>query len=272
MHKNRFFQFILRVIDWISERRQEIYFILMAIIILSAIGFGIYMYIYYTNNPMFNNPSTIPEHFARPIFIGMLASIIIIIFGTLFAHFITMLPLKRIKFSEMEMEFDSHSIREKEIANQFLYSSTMLHNHTENVRYLLANSFFELKEVLRFLTDSYKANTLEYSNKLALTIDIVEPSELRGREERKLYKSLSQQEVVKSRTAYINRLIKGENILLGIVPVTDTDEAVVVVRREYDQPFDMYDQETFESILGYAMILFDTIIMVQLLNENDILD
>lgn len=126
--------------------------------------------------------------------------------------------------------------------------------------------------MLQFLTDSYKANTLEYSNKLALTIDIVEPSELRGREERKLYKSLSQQEVVKSRTAYINRLIKGESILLGIVPVTDTDEAVVVVRREYDQPFDMYDQETFESILGYAMILFDTIIMVQLLNENDILD
>lgn len=113
---------------------------------------------------------------------------------------------------------------------------------------------------------------LEYSNKLALIIDIVEPSELRGREERRLYKSLSQQEVVKSRTAYINRLIRGENILLGIVPVTDTDEAVVVVRREYDQPFDMYDQETFESILGYAMILFDTIIMVQLLNENDILD
>lgn len=67
--------------------------------------------------------------------LGTLTSIIII-FGTFFAHIITMLPLKRIKFSKMEMEFDSHSTREKEIANQFLYSSTMLHNHTENVRYL----------------------------------------------------------------------------------------------------------------------------------------
>lgn len=249
MHKNRFFHFVLRVIDWISDRRQEIYFILMAIIIPGAIGFGIYMYIYYTNNPMFNNSSNNSEHFARPIFISMLATTIIIIFGTFFAHFITMLPFKRIKLFKMEMEFEYRSTREKEVANQFLYTSTMLHNHTENIRYLLDNGFFELKEVLQFLTDSYKTNTLEYSNELALTIDIIEPSGLRGREERKLYRSLSQQEIVKSKTTYINRLIRGENILVGIVPVIDTDEAVAVVRREYDQQFHTYDQETFENFL-----------------------
>lgn len=228
MHKNRFFHFVLRVIDWISDRRQEIYFILMAIIIPGAISFGIYMYIYYTNNPMFNNSSMNSEHFARPIFISMLATTIIIIFGTFFAHFITMLPFKRIKLFKMEFEY--RSTREKEVANQFLYTSTMLHNHTENIRYLLDNGFFELKEVLQFLTDSYKTNTLEYSNELALTIDIIEPSGLRGREERKLYRSLSQQEIVKSKTTYINRLIRGENTLVGIVPVIDTDEAVVVVQ------------------------------------------
>lgn len=137
---------------------------------------------------------------------------------------------------------------------------------------IIANNFFDLKQVLQFLSDSYKNNTYDYSEKLALSIHIVEPSELQGREERKLYKSLRQQKTPKSKTAYINRLIRGENILVGVISEKDTNDVVMIVRREYDKPFDTYDQETFESILGYAMILFDTIIMIQLLNENDILN
>ncbi|WP_188206857.1 hypothetical protein [Alkalibacillus aidingensis] len=244
----------------------------MIVTIPIAIGLGFYMYCVYKNNPMFENPSTITEHFARPIFIGMLTTLLVLGFGVLFANLIIMIPIKRIKLFKMEMEFNSYTTKGKEVANQFLYSSTMLHNHVENVRYLMANNFTDLVEVLQFLTSSYKDYVLQYGDGLALTIDVVVASELRGREEKKIYKSIKQQHVIKSNTAYTNRLIRGENVLLGIVSASTTDEAVMIVRREYNHPFDIYDQETFESILGYTMILHDAIVMLQLLKDNNILD
>lgn len=72
----------------------------------------------------------------------------------------------------------------------------------------------------------------------------------------------------KSNTAYLNRLISGLNLMIGVASISDTDEAIIVARRGYESPFDIYDQETFESILGYAVILFDMIVMGQLLHEE----
>ncbi|WP_373893657.1 hypothetical protein [Virgibacillus sp. CBA3643] len=56
--------------------------------------------------------------------------------------------------------------------------------------------------------------------------------------------------------------------MIGVASISDTDEAIIVARRGYESPFDIYDQETFESILGYAVILFDMIVMGQLLHEE----
>ena len=69
-------------------------------------------------------------------------------------------------------------------------------------------------------------------------------------------------------------MIKGENLLLGLASVQEDnfEKFAVVVRRGYDYPFDTYDQETLESIIGYATILFDTTVMIQLLQENSVLD
>ncbi|WP_449355284.1 hypothetical protein ACUL41_04015 [Virgibacillus natechei] len=58
------------------------------------------------------------------------------------------------------------------------------------------------------------------------------------------------------------------NLMIGVASISDTDEAIIVARRGYESPFDIYDQETFESILGYAVILFDMIVMGQLLHEE----
>ncbi|MBU5468586.1 hypothetical protein KQI49_17385 [Virgibacillus sp. MSJ-26] len=270
MYKGRLFIFILRIIDWMDGRRQEIHFILMTLFVPIAIGFGVSMYIYYLNNPMFKNPSTIIEHFAKPIFIGMITVILILAFGLLLAHLITMTPFRRLKIFKMEMEFDAALSREKHIANQFLFSSTMLHNHIENVRYLLENNLFELKQLVEFLAESYKNNALEYNNELTLVVDVVAPSEIKGREKR-LFQSLINQRIPKANTVYNNRLIRGENLLIGHISISDDDEAVMIVRRGYEHPFDIYDQETFESILGYASILFDTITMLQVLNNDNIL-
>lgn len=271
LKKSSFFYFILRVIDWMNERRQEIYFILMSINVPVAIGIGIYMFNFYSNSPMFENPSTILEHFAKPIFISMLATATVLTFGTLLIHLVTMVPFRRISFFKMEMEFDS--IKEKQIANKFLYASTMLHNHTENVKYLLDNDFSELGQVLQFLAESYKENALEYNDELKLEINVVSPHELKGRTEKKLYDTIHKQLRVKSNTAYSNRLIGDENILVGSTSVFETEEDVaIVVRRGYDNPFDVYDQETVENILGYAAILFDTILMIKIMDENNLLD
>ncbi|MBY7144529.1 hypothetical protein KFZ56_16010 [Virgibacillus sp. NKC19-3] len=217
---------------------------------------------------MFQNPLSILEHFAQPIFIGLLTVTILLLFGTFLAHFLIMVPFKRLRIYKMELEFNSNTLREKQIANQFLYSSTMLHNHTENVKYLIDNQLMDLKQVLQFLAYSYKNYSLQYNNELTLEIDVLEPTELKGRE-RKLYQAINGQNIIKANTTYENRLIQGDNLLLGTANVgEDSDKATVVVRREYDYPFDTYDQETLESIIGYAVILFDTAIMIQLFHEN----
>ncbi|WP_373893717.1 hypothetical protein [Virgibacillus sp. CBA3643] len=217
---------------------------------------------------MFQNPSSMLEHFAQPIFIGLLTVTILLLFGTFLAHFLIMVPFKRLRIYKMELEFNSNTLREKQIANQFLYSSTMLHNHTENVKYLIDNQLMDLKQVLQFLAYSYKNYSLQYNNELTLEIDVLEPTELKGRE-RKLYQAINRQNIIKANTTYENRLIQGDNLLLGTANVgEEADKATIVVRREYDYPFDTYDQETLESIIGYAVILFDTAIIIQLFHEN----
>lgn len=241
----------------------------MAILVLSAIGIGIHMYIYYRGTPMFENPTTIVEHFARPIFIGMLATVLMLALGTLFIHLVTVVPLKRISFFRMELEFDT--AREKQIANQFLYTSTMLQNHTDNVKYLLENNLIEFKQVLQFLADSYKNSALEYNDELTLEVDVINFNELAGRKEGKLFNAIKKQSPVKSNTIFRNRLINGENLLVGSISVSDTQDLVMVVRRGYEHPFDIYDQETIESILGYATVLFDTVIMIQIMTKNNLL-
>lgn len=269
MYKGKFFQMILRIIDWVNERRQEIYFVLSFFLISFAIGFGIYMFVHYMNHPMFSNPSTIPEHFARPVFIAMLSTVLIMLFGMFLIHFVTMVPFRRITFLKMEMEFDLKTQKEKQIANQFLFSSTMLHNHTENVRYVLDNELYELKQVVQFLTESYRNNVLKYNKEITLTMDVVDPEDLQSRDEKKLFQSIMNQRIIKTNTVYQNRLLTGDNVLVGVISVTEAERAAVVVRREYEHPFDIYDQETIEAILGYAAILFDTIITIQLLHENE---
>lgn len=255
-----------------NERRQEIYFVLMSIFTLIAIGVGFYMYIYYWKYPMFIDPSSIPEHFAQPIFISMLTIVLILLLGTFITHFITMIPFKKLKLFKMEMEFESNTIREQQIANQFLYTSTMLHNHTENVKYLFDNNLFDLKEVLQFLTESYKTYSLFYNNEMTLEIDVLDSTELRGKE-RKLFNAIDAQKNIKTNTNYVNRLIRGENLLIGTATVGEgSGKVVTIIRRGYDNPFDTYDQETLESILAYAVIVFDTIVMIQLFQENSIFD
>src|SRR5690625_2653958 len=83
-------------------------------------------------------------------------------------------------------------------------------------------------------------------------------------------KTVDEQKIVKANTSYLNRLINGENLLIGSVSLGERSEKVaIVVRRGYDYPFDTYDQETIESIIAYALILFDTTVMIQLLDENN---
>src|SRR5699024_10237834 len=94
--------------------------------------------------------------------ISMISIVLILIFGAFVIHLVIMTPFKRITFFKMEMEFDT--ARDKLIANQFSYSSTMLHNHTENVKYLLNNELKNFQQVLQFLLDSYRNSILTYNN------------------------------------------------------------------------------------------------------------
>lgn len=272
MHKGKVFRVILRIIEWMDDRQKELYFLTMVAFIIFAISLGINRYIHYKNNPMFTNPTAISEHFAQPIFIAMFTTVLTLLFGVFLARFLTMLPFRKLKFLNMEMEFDSTSLREKQIANQFLYSSTMLHNHMENVKFLVDNELLDFIQVLQFLVKSYKNYSVQYNNELTLEIEILKTTELKGKE-KKLFRAVDEQKVTKANTFYMNRLIKGENLLIGSVRLEESSEKIaIVVRRGYDYPFDTYDQEIIESIIAYAIILFDTTVMIQLFHEQNVFD
>lgn len=272
MYKSNFFIYILRFGDWLQERGKELYIVLMTIVITVAIGFGINTYLHYYHNPMFDNPKTVLEHFAQPIFIAILSTVIILVFGIFVTHLMTMVPLRRIQLFKIEMEFHSQGQREKVIENQFLYTSTMLQNHIENVNYLLDNDFTELNEVLQFIAESYQDTALHYDDELVLEIDVVSPKEVIEREALKLLHVVKQKSCVNSRTVYINRIFKGYNVLVGVISLQDMGEVVLIVRRSFKYPFDTYDQETFESILSYATILFDTVTIIRLFIEDSDLE
>lgn len=98
MYKGRFLHAIGRIVDWMGTRREEIYFLLMLVNILIAIGFGIYIFNFYKDNPMFSQPLTILEHFARPIFIAMVSTTLVVIFGTFLIQLITLVSFRRVSF------------------------------------------------------------------------------------------------------------------------------------------------------------------------------
>lgn len=86
---------------------------------------------------------------------------------------------------------------------------------------------------------------------------------------RESYDSIIEQSEVKSTTVYKNRLITGKNILVGVVTIPGIQDVIMVVRRGYETPFDTYDQETFESILGYATILYDALMLIHFMDKDD---
>lgn len=264
MYKSNFFIYILRFGDWLNERGKELYIVLMTVVIGLAIGFGMNTYIHYSKNPMFEDPKTVLEHFAQPIFITIFSTVVILVFGIFVTNLMTMVPFRRIQLFKLEMEFHSQDKREKEIENQFLYTSTMLQNHTENAIYLLENNFIELPEVLQFITESYKETALHYNEELVLEIDVVNPEEITDKQTLKLYHSINRKFLVNTNTVYINRIFKGYNIFVGVISLEDGEEVVMVVRRDFANPFDTYDQETFESMLSYTSILFDTVTLINL--------
>lgn len=103
MFKSVFFRSILRLIEWLEERRRELYFILMAVDILFAVGYGAYIYLHYRMNPIFDNPSTVLEHFLQPTFISLISIVFILIFGAIVIHLVIMTPFRRIRNTKIRL-------------------------------------------------------------------------------------------------------------------------------------------------------------------------
>lgn len=75
---------------------------------------------------------------------------------------------------------------------------------------------------------------------------------------------------IKTNVAYNNRLIIGENLMLGTIAGEGSDKVSLIIHHGYNYPFDTYGQATIESIIWYVVILFDALIMIQLIQENSV--
>ncbi|MGJ9384370.1 hypothetical protein [Salipaludibacillus sp. CF4.18] len=253
MVKSRFFQVILRLLDWADKRKKELHFLSMTFFIVFAAMMGGNVYYKYSKNPMFENPSTIVEHLAIPIFISLFTIALVLFFGMFFTSFVMMAPFKKLKLFKMELEFDDKYAKEIMIANQFTFISTMLQNNSQTIKEMISENSTELNDVVEKLSLNYKRFVNEYNSGACLEIDVCKEEDVVAKQEQKLLEEIKRSSYISN--AYVNRILSGNNLMVGLVEVSkELDNVVIITRSNYDYPFDHYDNESLASVIEYSII------------------
>lgn len=263
----RLFQVTSRLVDRAQSRRREIYFLSMTFFIVLSAVIGGNVFIKYYNDPMFANPETIMQHFATPLFIALVTMTAVLFFGLFFTTVISMAPFKRLRFYEMEFEFENKYAKEIMVANQFTFISTMLNNNSNTIREMISNNTTELHEVVEQLALKYKRFVNEYNSGVFLEIEVCKEEEVTAPQEKKLLEEVKKSPYMSN--TFVNRVLNGTNLMVGVVEFSpDVDRVVLIARSNYDYPFDNYDKESIASLIEYSIILYEMINMVTLLPEE----
>lgn len=267
MVKSKLFQVISRLLDWADNRKREFYFLSMAFFIVLSAVIGGNVFNKYKQHPMFENPSTIVEHLATPLFVSLFTVTIVLFFGMFFSSVVLMAPFKKLKLFKMELVFEDKYVKEIMIANQFTFISTMLNNNSLTIKEMISDNATELNDVAEKLSLSYKRFVNEYNTGACLEVDVCREEDLINKQEVKLLKEVKKSSYISN--TYVNRILNGNNLMIGLVEVSqEVDSVVIIARSNYEYPFDHYDKESLASVIEYSLILYEMINMITLLPDE----
>ncbi|SFF58118.1 hypothetical protein SAMN05216353_102154 [Halobacillus alkaliphilus] len=294
MYKNWFFRRMDRFIDWLENHQKSIYSISLTVFFLIAAGVGGYTLWKYWNNPMFTNPSTIIEHMANiPFIIGMLAMVLILAGGSM-VIWMSLSMIKKVKINKMEFDISDSSLEESRIQQRFTFISSMLEQNIEILSDIYENkkSFKRRmeehtiqQEIISYLASDYREYIRVFYPDLQSELFILGTTENMDQNTMRMYKFLLRNEKTQQ-AVYSNRLINGENTLVGLACFekefegeaegqykVETDEHIIVVMKTgFDLPFEQYDVDALQSIINYSKILYEELMITYYLDKDEVLE
>ncbi|MGP4074815.1 hypothetical protein [Halobacillus sp. K22] len=294
MYKNWFFRRVDRFIDWLENHQKSIYSISITIFFLLAAGVGGYTFWNYWKTPMFASPATIIEHMANiPFIIGMLAMVLILAGGS-FVIWMSLSMIKKVKINKLEVDISDTSLQESRIQQRFTFISSMLEQNIE----ILCDIYEDKKsfkrrmeehtvqqEIISYLASDYREYIRVFYPDLQSELFILGNTEKMDQNTRRLYKFLLRNKKTQQ-AVYTNRLINGENTLVGLAyfekefegesegqyKVDTEDHIIIVMKTGFDLPFEQYDVDALQSIINYSKILYEELMITYYLDKDEVIE
>lgn len=258
MKKNAFFSRIERFVEWYERHQKELYFLMITFFVILSLVVGGVSYHYYSTNPLSNKPTTLTEHLATPLLIATLLTVITLMFGLFFTSVVLLSMVKRIKINKMEVDFQQQTIAERRVKNRFEFISAMLASNLDTLAEIYINkSKFEmaLKDeelpeiVLNHLCTIYKKYVNDSHNLANSEVYVQSTNENLETNVEKLYKDLRHSPNDETSAVYVNRLLGGQNLLVGLAKFKLNNEATESDANEDEEDTSQPDDEE-ESVEG----------------------
>ncbi|MBM7632856.1 hypothetical protein [Geomicrobium sediminis] len=270
--------FLLNLQNELPKHRQMIRIgSYMFFIVLSFLAF-IITTINYFNNPLIEDLSA-NQYYIAPFIVGFLGAAIVLVFGFFFTNVLLLVSSKKIRFFNVEIEFDTSEIAEKKAGQTINYLSKVIESH----RYALAKMRAEdrrshlaiLMEVMR----SYQTQLRAAYDDHEIEVKVYTESHDFTKGQSLLIADLQYLEG-KQKIAYKNRIKrKSTNLMIAetkVEEVVEDDELIIpfeqtvyiVVSRNIEDLFDDLDTNTLKGLIHYAEVVKNEIEMLDIVEYD----
>jgi|GEM_PF-5385765 len=257
MYKGPIWRKISRAASLIMNNQKEIYFILVTLGIIGSIAYGAFFYYEILDSSYAESPKTFIDYLIRPSLLALFVVAILIMFTVFFARVLSLSALKSLTVFKLGVEFGEWEEKERAIASNFRFTSSVLKNHEDTLIKLVREKRTTLPDIVEYLVAEFNKLIKATKNDVKMEIDIVSYSQLENFEQN-VYEEIISDPY--STTRYYNSVFGPYNLLLGVVERPHREDTVIVrMRKESSYVMDEYDRETLESLLAYAVNLKETL-------------
>jgi|GEM_PF-5153318 len=200
--------------------------------------------------------------------------------------------IKKVKINKLELDISDSSLQDSRIQQRFTFISSMLEQNIEILCdiYEDKQSFKRRmeehtiqQEIISYLASDYREYIRVFYPDLQSELFILGNTEKMDQNTRRLYKFLLRNKKTQQ-AVYTNRLINGENTLVGLAyfekefegeaegqyKVDTEDHIIVVMKTGFDLPFEQYDVDALQSIINYSKILYEELMITYYLDKDEV--
>lgn len=249
----KFFKFL-------SKHRMSIYYI----IILAFFLFGIYYaykgYAYHQTLPAVQDNNDLLGRMFSPFILAIIRFLIVTLVGIFVAMILISNPLKRIKVMQFEVEFtELAKVQEKQV-NQFNFLSTVLKENDTFLAWAIDEEDDSFKRTVTELLTKYEQFfETELDININAYISKYDPyaSSFTQPEYNRMANKLAQQLKEENQFMTKKRIFGKTNLMMTVKDYYGQKYVVLIESEEHI--FADYDREVLKSLLEYAIIICDTV-------------